>query len=78
MLLVERTRELRQGDPLDEKTQQGSLVSEVHMKKVLSYLEIGQREGKILAGGGRAQLDGKFSKGYFVQPTLIEGLRSRS
>ena len=47
--LVERTRQLRQSDPLDAKTQQGSLVSEVHMKKVLSYLDIGQREGKVLS-----------------------------
>jgi aminomuconate-semialdehyde/2-hydroxymuconate-6-semialdehyde dehydrogenase len=73
--LVERTKTLKMGDPLDEKTEQGAVVSEPHMKKVLSYFDIARSEGgKVLIGGERATMPGELSKGYFIKPTLIEGL----
>ncbi len=68
--LVEKVSSLRVGNPLDELTQQGALVSKAHFEKVMGCIELAKREGgKILCGGER-----EGSKGYFVKPTLIEGL----
>lgn len=77
--LVDRAQKLKQGDPLLNETEQGALVSEAHMNKVLSYIKLAQSEGgKILIGGRRFEPQGENSKelakGYFVEPTLIEGL----
>jgi aminomuconate-semialdehyde/2-hydroxymuconate-6-semialdehyde dehydrogenase len=73
--LLERVRRFKQGDPRDPSTTQGALVSRAHFEKVLNCLAIAKEEGaKVLCGGERAQLSGEFSSGYFVQPTLLEGL----
>lgn len=73
--LVEKTKKLKQGDPLLLATEQGALVSEGHMNKVLSYIELAKTEGgQILTGGRRYEASGELSKGYFVEPTLIENL----
>lgn len=73
--LVAKTKLLKVGNPTDESTDQGALVSEPHMKKVLSYLELAKKEGgTILCGGTRAILKAENENGYFVEPTLIEGL----
>lgn len=72
---VEKTKELVVGDPLEEKTRIGALVSEAHMNKVLSYIELAQQEGgKVLTGGRRITVPGRCAKGYFVEPTVIVGL----
>ncbi len=72
---VKRTRELVVGDPLDEKSKLGALVSEGHMKKVLSYIELAKTEGgKIECGGEQLKLSGRCVDGYFVSPTVITGL----
>ncbi len=72
---VERTRALTIGDPLEEGTRIGALVSEAHMQKVLSYIALAKEEGgKIIAGGNRVQLSGRCADGYFVAPTVITGL----
>lgn len=72
---VERAKALRQGDPLEEATQQGALVSETHLAKVLSYIELAKQEGgRILCGGKRAKLSGRCAHGWFLEPTVIEGL----
>lgn len=72
---VRRAGELIVGDPLDEKVNLGSVISEDHMNKILGYIELAKSEGgSILLGGGRQELDGRCSKGFFVQPTIIEGL----
>jgi aminomuconate-semialdehyde/2-hydroxymuconate-6-semialdehyde dehydrogenase len=74
-VLIERTQKLRVGDPLERETDQGALVSKQHLEKVLSYLEIARDEGgKILTGGKRIRVEGRCAGGWFVQPTLIEGL----
>jgi len=63
------------GDPFVESTRMGALVSEAHMNKVLSYIELAKQEGgSILTGGDRRRLEGRCAKGFFVAPTLIEGL----
>jgi aminomuconate-semialdehyde/2-hydroxymuconate-6-semialdehyde dehydrogenase len=72
---VKRTKELVIGDPLHETTRLGALVSEAHMNKVLSYIELAQQEGgKIVAGGNRITVAGRCKDGYFVEPTVITGL----
>jgi aminomuconate-semialdehyde/2-hydroxymuconate-6-semialdehyde dehydrogenase len=77
--LIEKTLQLKQGDPLQPDTQQGALVSEDHQNKVLSYIEHAKQENaKILCGGQKTVMSGKFAKGFFVQPTLIEGLSFQS
>lgn len=72
---VERVKRLNPADPLEEDTQQGALVSEAHMNKVLDCIERAREEGgKVLCGGERVRLDGRCHDGWFVQPTVIEGL----
>ena len=72
---VARVRALTVGDPLEEGTRIGALVSEAHMQKVLSYIALAKDEGgTIIAGGNRVQLNGRCAGGYFIEPTVITGL----
>lgn len=72
---VKQTKALIVGDPSGENTSVGALVSEAHMKKVLSYIELARQEGgKILTGGNQIKMDGRCANGYFVEPTVIVGL----
>ena len=72
---VKRVKTLIIGDPEEEKTRIGALVSEGHLNKVLSYIELAQQEGgKVLCGGKQVKLLGRCDKGYFVEPTVITGL----
>jgi aminomuconate-semialdehyde/2-hydroxymuconate-6-semialdehyde dehydrogenase len=73
--LVDRVRALRLGDPLEPSTEQGALVSRQHLEKVLGCIETARGEGgRVLTGGTRARVPGRCQDGYFVEPTLIEGL----
>lgn len=72
---VRQTRDLVIGDPLEEKTRIGALVSEAHMEKVLSYIDIAKKEGgAVVAGGNRVTVPGRCAKGFFIEPTVITGL----
>ena len=72
---VEKTKHLKVGDPLDDHSNLGAVVSEPHMHKILSYIELAKQEGgTILAGGNQAKPGGRCENGYFVEPTIIEGL----
>ena len=72
---VARTKTLLIGDPLDEKTNIGALISEKHLQKVLGYVDLAKEEGGlILTGGKRVELSGRCESGYFVEPTVITGL----
>ncbi len=72
---VKRTKALIVGDPSDEQTNLGALVSEAHLNKVLSYIELAKQEGgEILTGGHRVKLTGRCADGYFLEPTVIVGL----
>lgn len=72
---VERVKKLKLGDPQKPETEQGALVSKSHCEKVLSYIEIAKSEGgKILCGGERTKIAGRCEHGYFVAPTVMEGL----
>ncbi|HEY6911096.1 MAG TPA: aldehyde dehydrogenase [Myxococcales bacterium] len=73
--LVRRVRALRVGDPLEAGTEQGALVSRQHFDKVMRCLALAREEGgRVLCGGERASVSGRCAGGFFVQPTLIEGL----
>ncbi len=75
---VERARKLRVGDPLEEATEYGSVVSEGHMDKVLGCIEQAKEEGgKILCGGGRVKVATERCKdGWFISPTVFDGLEA--
>ncbi len=71
---VERTKRHLPGNPLDPKTTVGAQASNDQLEKILSYIDIGKKEGaKILTGGERAQLSGDLGGGYYVTPTIFEG-----
>lgn len=75
--LVKRTRSLRVGDPLEERTDIGALVSAAHMRKVLDHISLAREEGGIvLSGGGQVAIQGRCAEGYFVEPAVITGLSS--
>ena len=65
--LRERVAKLSQGDPAENKNT-GPVVNEAAMKSILDYIDIGKKEGRVIAGGGRATEHGD---GYYVQPTVI-------
>ncbi len=72
---VKRTRMLKVGDPTSAITNLGAVVSDLHREKILSYVELAKKEGgKVLCGGEIAEVGGKNAKGYFLKPTIIEGL----
>lgn len=74
--LVAKTKELRIGDPSLKETDQGALVSKAHWEKVVACVKKAKDEGgKILCGGEVPKLSAELSKGYYLAPTLIEGLR---
>jgi aldehyde dehydrogenase (NAD+) len=71
--LTERVKGLKVGDPMDKATRMGPVVSRQQMDTVLSYIEAGKREGaRLVAGGGRIG-----SKGYFVEPTIFDGVTNQ-
>ncbi|MEU3025180.1 aldehyde dehydrogenase family protein [Nocardiopsis alba] len=69
-----RVGRIRQGDPLDTETMIGAQASNDQLEKVLSYIDIGRKEGaKVLSGGERAEMEGDLAGGYYVTPTVFEG-----
>lgn len=72
---IEHVKKLTVGDPLESTSKQGAVVSKAHYDKILSCIELAKQEGgKILLGGNALNLEGRCVNGYFVQPTIIEGL----
>lgn len=72
---IEKTRKLTVGDPFDENIRQGAIVSKMHFDKVMKCIEVAKEEGgKILCGGKAVLPDGRCKGGYFIEPTIIEGL----
>jgi len=73
--LVAKSKTLRVGDPLDDANDLGAVVSYTHQQKILRCIERAQQEGgTILCGGNALQPAGRCQNGYFVAPTVIEGL----
>ncbi|GAA1402193.1 MULTISPECIES: aldehyde dehydrogenase [Oerskovia] len=74
---IERTRAVKQGNPLDTETMIGAQASNDQLEKILSYIDIGKAEGaKVLTGGTRAEMSGDLAGGYYVTPTIFEGKNS--
>ena len=74
---IQRVSDLRMGDPSEIETQFGALSSKGHFDKVIDYIEIAKQEGgKILVGGNAKKLNGRCGNGWFIEPTIIEGLNN--
>src|SRR5450432_4458041 len=71
---VKRVEAIRQGDPFDMSTQIGAQASNDQFEKILSYIDIGKKEGaKVLTGGSANKLPGELAGGYYIKPTVFEG-----
>jgi acyl-CoA reductase-like NAD-dependent aldehyde dehydrogenase len=74
--LTEKVKGLKVGDPMDKATRMGPVVSRQQMETVLGYIEAGKRDGaRLVAGGGRANVG--TGKGYFIEPTIFDGVTNR-
>ena len=71
---VDAVEEMRIGDPSDESTELGALISEDHLTKVQGYVELAKQEGGSLLTGGTPCLPSGFEGGNWMAPTVIEGL----
>jgi aminomuconate-semialdehyde/2-hydroxymuconate-6-semialdehyde dehydrogenase len=73
---INRASKLKQGDPLDEKTEQGAIVNKAQLDKVKFYVDLAQKEGGKIALGGKApeSINDRCRDGYFFPPTVITGL----
>lgn len=72
---VKRVSETVVSNPEDPKAKLGAVVSKPHMEKVLSYVELAKEEGgTVLTGGEQVFLEAPYDKGYYLRPTVIEGL----
>jgi aldehyde dehydrogenase (NAD+) len=74
--LTAKTAALKVGDGMKADTYMGPLVSADAEKSVLEYIEIGKREGARLLTGGKKLTGGDYDQGYFVAPTVFDGVRS--
>ncbi len=73
---IKRVQALKVGNPMDSDTDLGAVVSKAHMEKVMSYIQLAREEGgKVLCGGERKILEGDLKEGWYLQPTVIEGLK---
>lgn len=72
---LKEVKQLKTGDPMNDENWLGAIVSQPHMEKILSYIELAKQEGgKILLGGKQIHPDGIHADGYYIEPTVIEGL----
>lgn len=72
--IIERTKLIKRGNPLDTDTMVGAQASQEQFEKILQYIDIGKEEGaELLIGGDIEQLNNEYSNGYYIQPTLLKG-----
>ena len=72
---VKRVQFMKVGSPFNSVSDLGAVVSKEHKEKVLAYIALAEMEGgKILCGGKPAELKGELANGYYLKPTVIEGL----
>ncbi|HWY98228.1 MAG TPA: aldehyde dehydrogenase family protein, partial [Bacteroidia bacterium] len=72
---VEKAKALKVGPPMEDSSKLGAIVSKPHYDKILSYIELAKQEGgKILCGGNAVKLQGEEKGGWYIEPTVIEGL----
>ncbi|MDP5308750.1 aldehyde dehydrogenase [Paracoccus spongiarum] len=71
---LQRVKDIVQGDPRDSATMIGAQASSEQKEKILSYFDIGRKEGaEVLTGGEAADLGGELSSGYYIKPTVLKG-----
>lgn len=72
---LEKVAALKVGDPLHADTDQGALVSQAHLDKVLGCIQRAREEGgRVLTGGERLHLPGRLADGWYIAPTVIDQL----
>ncbi len=72
---VQRVKGLKVGPPQESDSRMGAVVSKAHMEKILSYIQLAKEEGgTILHGGKQVKLAAPYDGGYYLEPTVIEGL----
>jgi aminomuconate-semialdehyde/2-hydroxymuconate-6-semialdehyde dehydrogenase len=74
--LLQEVAKMQVGDPFDEKTRVGAIVSKPHFDKVLSYIELAKQEGGTILCGGESVKPAGLESGWFIAPTIIEGLNA--
>ena len=73
-MVLERTKTIKRGNPLDTDVQVGAQASQEQFDKIMSYMEVARSEGaQFLTGGDKETLDGDHGQGYYIQPTLLKG-----
>lgn len=72
---VAKVDKIKVGDPNEADSVMGAIVSKPHYEKILSYIDIAQSEGgNILTGGNTVKMEGDLKDGWYIRPTVIEGL----
>ncbi len=72
--VVERTKAIKTGNPLDPDTMLGAQASSDQFEKILSYIDIGKQEGaELLTGGAALNQNSGLENGYYIQPTIFKG-----
>jgi aldehyde dehydrogenase len=72
--VLERVKAIKQGSPLSMDTALGAQASNEQVEKILSYIDIGKKEGaELLIGGARAKVDATIEGGFYIQPTIFKG-----
>ena len=74
--LIERTRTISVGDPLDPATDLGPVISAEARDRILRYIDTGQKEGATLAYGGGVPAGPQFERGFWVEPTIFTDVRN--
>ena len=73
---VAKVNQLKVSFPSDSTAKMGALVSKPHLEKVISYIELAKTEGgTIIAGGNQVHLEAPYNEGYYLEATVIEGLK---
>jgi len=71
---VNIVKDLKVGHPADPESKQGAIVSKLHYNKILSYIELAKEEGGEILTGGKAVFPKGYENGWYIAPTIIEGL----
>jgi len=71
---LERVKAIKQASPLEADTMHGAQASSEQMEKILSYIDLGKKEGaELLIGGNRNIMSGEYAEGYYIEPTVFKG-----
>ncbi|GHC17682.1 acetaldehyde dehydrogenase ExaC [Aidingimonas halophila] len=75
--VMERTKAIKRGNPLDTEVQVGAQASQEQFDKIMSYMDVARDEGaEFLTGGSRASFDPAYDRGFYIEPTLLKGNNS--